>query len=161
MPVNKKGVKHKKTNNTLGTGLRIGWIKFIDEYFRNGYNGTQAYLKAYPRNNVRSASVQAQRILSYDSVREEIKYRLEAERCTDSFIVSGLRDIASRAKDDKTVLVPAVKSFEVLARIRNMIKPDGNNNFFETNIAIFNPVVDIKGKKDLDEIIEAKGRLIE
>jgi hypothetical protein len=55
-----------------------------------------------------------------------------------------------------------VRALETLARIKQMIKPDTFNlNFFETNMAIFQPIIDNESKKELDKIIEVQGKLIE
>lgn len=156
LPASKKDLKGLVIGK--GEGLRFEYIRFIDEYMKD-FNQTRAYMEVF-KTNRGTASNRGAELMKYEPVKAEIKARIEAQQVTDSFVVDGLREIATSYRGHKTI-GSAVRSYEILAKIRGMIKPDNQTNFFETNIAIFNPVVDIKGKKDLDEIIEAKGRLIE
>lgn len=79
----------KKKPKTMGKKAKAKAIEFVEEYLKNGRNGTRAYMKVYPDiTNPETAKVAASRLLtnvhvsSYLEEREEeirAKYRLTTD----------------------------------------------------------------------------------
>ena len=53
----------KYTYKQLEKELKESWKDFAKEYFRNGWNKVQAYMKAYPGSEYKSASACAAKLL--------------------------------------------------------------------------------------------------
>jgi len=152
--------KQKKLNNFDELRMKPEWSAFIDAYMKNGGNAQEAYREIKPEvKNTKSAQACGSRILSFSIVREEIENRLAMERVTDGFIYSGLRDIAVNFRGAKTIMA-AVKSYEILGKMRGLLIDTKRLQFTPGNPAICGPVV----ADDRKDILEAKvvgGGLIE
>ena len=59
--------------------LSVHDIRFINEYFTNGGNGTRAYMTVHPAVKYTSAEVCAHRLLSKDKIKEELARRTRYE----------------------------------------------------------------------------------
>lgn len=150
----------KKLSISGDEGLRFEWIRFIDEYMRD-FNGTRAYMEVFKVKSDPVAGAASSRLLNNPHVRNEICCRLNSQKVTEAVIIDSLWDIATRYRGAKTIGA-AVKSLELLARVRGMIKPETQvNNFFEGNVAVFQPIVDKEESKEMQNIIEVQGRLVE
>lgn len=68
--------------------LTLNQEEFINEYFRNGYNGTQAYLKVYGKRGKSiknaNAATAASILLRNEKVKEEVERRRQANRLENS-----------------------------------------------------------------------------
>jgi len=169
--IKKKGVKkpikttaEKEGLDISGEGLKLSWINFIDAYIANGGNGTKAYVKAYSTEekqiseNVARAA--APRLLANVSIREELNNRLKTQKCTDEFIISGLMGIAIDYRGAKTINA-AVKSYEILAKVRGLLVDTKKIAFTGENPAVFLPVYSKEEKEKFDKIKKDKQRIVE
>jgi hypothetical protein len=152
--------KQKKTQNFDELRMKPEWSRFIDVYMANGGNAAEAYMEIYPDlKNKETAQSCSSRLLGHAIVREEIANRLAMERVTDGFIYSGLRDIAIQYRGAKTIMA-AVKSYEILGKMRGLLIDTKRFQFTPGNPAICGPVV----ADDRKDILDAKvvgGGLIE
>ena len=152
----KKSIQHE--------GLKLIWIKFIDELFANGGKQARAYQKVFSpegkKMDIKTAGVMATRLLRNDNVQAEINYRLNAQRATDDFIKDGLVDIATRYRGEKTIR-SAVKSLEILAKMKGMLIDTKKIAFDTDNPAVFLGVYSPKEKEDFDKMKDNNQRLIE
>lgn len=156
MPKGKKKPKTKKPKEEEERkGLRNEWILFIDEYMRNGFNGTKAYEKVY-QVSYDVANASAPRLLANVSISEEIDHRLNASRVTDNFIIDGLAEIATEYRGAKTINA-AVKAYEILGKVRGMLVDTKKFVFNGDNPANVPPVVPADRAKSLDGIIKGGG----
>ena len=94
-------------------------IAFIDEYFLNGFNATQAYKSVYKKVTDASAAERGSKLLRNVNVAEEIARRqaVNAQKfeIKKEDLAKDLLDIKDRCKKD---LPPtAVKAIEVLNRM--------------------------------------------
>jgi hypothetical protein len=146
--------------NLKDEGLRYEWIRFIDEYLMD-FNGTRAYKVVFDEKMKSSVACScASKLLRNNNVRTEIQSRMAAQRVTRSAIIEKLWNIGCK-KSEQTINA-AQKALETLAKVHGMIKPEiQTNNFFEGNVAIFQPIVDPKRDKEFQKVIEAKGKVIE
>lgn len=145
-----KSIAEKEGIDIENSGLRLAWVKFIDEYMANGGNATQAYLKAYPESSEKAARAHAPRLVAIGSIREEINNRFETQRVTDDFIIAGLADIAVSFRTAKTIMA-AVKALEVLARIKGMLTDTKKVAFTAENPCIFPSLVKPENFKKFEE----------
>lgn len=143
-------------------GLLPNWIKFIDEYMSNGFNGTQAYLAVYKVKSARVASAASARLLGYVSVNEEIQYRLEAQRITDDAVVAETWRIATAAhlRTEKGA-GSQVSALRNLSEVKGMIKKDDTlrHVFDSEHLPVIRADYSDKRKKELEE--ESKKRIVE
>lgn len=156
--------KKTKTLVTLdieGAALPLEWQTFIDEYFNNGFNGTQAYLVAYPKTKPNVARVSAHHLLARPNIQEQIQYRLNAQEVTDDAIVAELWDCGKNYRGAKT-LGAAVQALTTLAKIKGLIKEgERGDKFFQTNYLVYAPVVRPEDVKKVQDVIAGAGRIIE
>lgn len=152
-----KSIAEKERMDMEDRGLRLAWITFIDEYIKNGGNGTKAYMVAYPDSSERSAKDNASRLIAKDSVRAEINNKLVSQTCTEEFITGSLVDIATRYRGEKTIMA-AVKCLEILSKIKGMLVDTKKIYFNGENPAVFPALVKKENKdkwdKETDRISE-------
>ena len=78
--------------------LRVNDLLFVNEYLRNGGNGTHAYLSIHPHAKADSARANAPAILAKASVQAELAARVRAVGgVTKDFIESSLLTYKQRA----------------------------------------------------------------
>lgn len=142
------------------SGLRIGWIKFVDAYIENGGNATKAYMSAYPNCSKRAARSCGSDLLAKPDILLELDNRLKSQRVTDEFISAGLFEIATEYRGAKTIMA-AVKSYEILAKMRGLLVDTKKIAFTDENPAVFEPVYDAKEKQEFDKIKKDKQRIVE
>jgi len=131
-------------------GLRLSWIKFIDEYIKNGGNGTEAYMSAYPESSKEAAKSSASDLLTNPNILEEINNKLGAQKVTEEFIVDGLRSIAVDYRGAKTIMA-AVKSYEILGKMKGMLVDTKKIAFTGDNPALFPALVKQENKEKWDK----------
>lgn len=147
----------KEKSIHVETRLRPEWSSFIDVYIANGFNATKAYLSVYKNVSPRTASSNAYRLLTNADIRKEIDARLQAQSITRDWVLANLKRLVDQ-RDDYT----AVKALEILARILGMIKPgEHGSDFFQQNIAVFQPIVTAAEKEEYEKMIAKSGRVIE
>ena len=149
--------KEKVIEGNGEKGLKPEWILFIDEYMRNGFNATRAYEKVY-KCSYKVANARGSVLLVNDSISKEIGYRLNSQRCTDDFIISGLMSIAIDYRGAKTINA-AVKSYEILGKVRGLLIDTKKIAFTGDNPALFPALVKADNAKKFAEE-EAKGERI-
>jgi hypothetical protein len=143
-----------------GKGLRLAWLKFIEAYISNGGNGTRAYQVAYPGTSDDTAGTNAARLLGNARIRAELNNKLGAQEVTEEFIVDGLKTIAVKYRGAKTIMA-AVKSYEILSKIKGMLVDTKKIAFTGDNPAVFLPVYNAKEKEEFDKIKKDKQRIVE
>ena len=135
-------------------GLKLSWVKFIDAYIENGGNGSKAYQKAYSTDEKQiSESVArsaAARLLTNVSILEEIDNKLTTQQCTEEFIVSGLVGIARDYRGAKTIMA-AVRSYEILAKVKGLLVDTKKIAFTGENPALFPALVKPDNKEKWDK----------
>jgi len=87
----------KVTYNCYMITLNEKQIQFCEEYVANGFNGSEAYSKAYRNENKNSCAVEAHRMLGDDRVVEKIKE-----------IEGGYRIIGHRVGIDKKMIMAII-----------------------------------------------------
>jgi len=140
-------------------GMRPTWRRFVDEYFKNGFNGKQAYLSVFPNCGETSAEANACRLLRNDKVVALIKRRLEAEEIDDEWVYDNLKKISKY--HDSFRIQAAVAATLGIAKARGMLNDNKKQAFTADNPAVFLPVYT---KEEMDEMMERRknmGRIIE
>jgi hypothetical protein len=156
-----KRTKNLVTIDIQGAALPLGWQTFIDEYFNNGFNGTQAYMVAYPNAKKTTASVNSVGLLAKANIQEQIQYRLNAQGVTDDAIVAELWDCGKTYRGADTIGA-AVQALTTLAKIKGLIKEgERSDKFFQTNYLVYAPMVKPENIKKVQDVIEGAGRIIE
>ncbi len=74
--------------------LSLKHKEFIDEYFINGFNGTLAYTKVYPKSSYEAARSSAADLLTIPNIKAEIAKRFEARAMPKEEVISRLSDMA-------------------------------------------------------------------
>ena len=141
-------------------GLKLSWITFLDEYIANGGNGMHAYLKAYPESSEDAARSSAPVLLAIPSVKAELRNKLEVQKCTDEFVKNGLMEIATLYRGAKTIHA-AVKSLEILGKMKGMLTDNHNYSFSGINPAQFLSPLSVEEKQKMDEDTKNLSRIVE
>jgi hypothetical protein len=141
-------------------GLLPKWLKFIDEYFANGFNGTRAYMKVYSVKNEKVARSAATRLLSYVSVNKEVQYRLQSQQVTDDAIIGELWDVARNYRGEKTIGA-AVSALQTLAKTKGMLTDVKKHVFDSNNPAVFNAPYSKEEAEKFKESADKLGRITE
>jgi hypothetical protein len=78
-------------SSSVPPALSVNDLLFINEYFRNGQNATQAYRSVHPKAKYDAAAVSANRLLKKAKIQQEIAQRVQHEAgVTKDFIESSL-----------------------------------------------------------------------
>jgi hypothetical protein len=165
MPYKRRMTKKESKGLVVGDGigLRPEWIRFIDEYMKD-FNQTRAYQLVFKIKKSSVASASSTRLLSYEPVRAEILARLKEQQITEGAIKCGLWDTINWCLKKPTASRAgvAIRGYEVLAKVKGMIRPDNNvNNFFDNRKVIFQPIVDKDRSEEFERLFQNKGNLIE
>lgn len=123
----------------------------IDEWFINGFNGTQAYLKIYTRAKERTAEANFRKIHAFTRIQDYIKLKqekaLEYSELTHKDI---LRELESFAMLDPTQIV----TVGAIEKITSSMDKDGNTSIStETEFGI--------KIRDFDELTDVQRRSIQ
>lgn len=160
---NKESIKDIKKAIKDG-GLKLSWIRFIDELLANGGKQAKAYKKVFSSKEKTvtdgTARTEASRLMRNPNILAELNNRLEVQRCTDDFVKNGLIDIATNYRGHKTINA-AVRSLEVLAKIKGMLIDNKKVAFTSDNPALFLPVYNKEDKKKFDKMKNNNERLVE
>jgi phage terminase small subunit len=101
---------------------------FIENYLANGYNGTQAYLQAYPDSSYDAARSSAPDLLAKPNIKSLIEKGKEATikrvQITKEELVQDLIDIKNSSKNDPKQKHNAIKSVEVISKMLGLNEPD-------------------------------------
>jgi hypothetical protein len=145
-------------------GLKLSWIRFIDEYIANGGNGTQAYMTVYNTKDhpikESTARVESSRLLRNPNILSELNNKMQASRITPEFIQQQLLSIGTKYRGAKTINA-AVKSFELLAKMQGLLIDTKKFGFDQNNPAVFQGFLSPGEKKDFDEVRDKKKRIVE
>lgn len=152
--------KSVKVFDPKGEGLRPGWVRFIDEYFKCEFNGTEAYMQAYPHcKNRKTAGVEACRLLKVPSIVEEIRYRLDSSRCTDDYVVSRLMHQSQFV--DSFRINAAVAATATLAKVRGLLVDTKKPSFSNENPAVFAAPFTKEEMEEMQTRRAKMGRIVE
>ncbi len=132
-------------------GLRLSWIRFIDELIANGGDQPAAYMKAYPDvKDERVASACATRLLKNDNVKEELNNKLSSQRATEDYIVERLMGLVELHFVGKGAIV-SVKALEILAKMKGLLVDTKKIAFTGDNPAVFPPLYSKEEKEAMDK----------
>ncbi len=141
-------------------GLRPSWFRFIDAYFNSNFNGTEAYMIAFPNcKNRKTAGVEACKLLKVPSIVEEIRYRLDSTRCTDEFVISRLMHQSQFV--DSFRINAAVAATATLAKVRGLLQDTRKPAFSNENPAVFAAPFTKEEMEKMQEQRAKMGRIIE
>lgn len=134
----------------------IDQMKFLDVYVASGFaNAWKSYMEAYPDCEEKSAKTSAYKLLKNPHIQKEIQARVRASRLTESSIVDYAVQYAENGLTDPKYALAGVKSMEMLAKYKGMMKDDINVHFSEKNPALFmNPLT----KEEMEEIAEKRAK---
>lgn len=141
-------------------GLKLSWITFIDAYIANGGNGQEAYKVAYPGVANTTARFNASRLLSNENIKEELRNRLEVQRCTDEWIKNKLMGLVELHYTGKGAIV-SEKALETLSKIKGMLIDTKNIAFTGQNPAQFLSAYSKEEKEKMDEESKKLSRIVE
>ena len=148
-----KSIQDKEGIEEEGQGLKLVWSKFLSEYVKLGCKDAgQAYKIAYNEPDMKAgvASANACRLLKHVNIREELNNILGAQKVTENFIYEGLRSIATKYRGAKTINA-AVRSYELLGKMRGMLTDTTKIAFDENNPALFPALVKAENKEKWDK----------
>lgn len=141
-------------------GLRPSWFRFIDAYFNSNFNGTEAYMVAFPNCKKRTtAGVEACKLLKVPSIVDEIRYRLDTQRCTDEYVISRLMHQSQFV--DSFRINAAVAATATLAKVRGLLQDTKKPAFSNDNPAVFMAPISDKEMADMKERRSKMGRIVE
>lgn len=132
-------------------------LAFIDEYFVNGFNGTNAYLSVYKGVAPDTARANASKLLANANIKAEIASRNAAisqkMQVTREDLIKDLIDIKENCK---TSFPPSsIKAIEVIAKMLGLNEPEKIQHSGEINIGLSVPGLDnapqIEDVDDLDD----------
>lgn len=97
----------------------------LEEYLKNGFNGTEAYLVAYPDVNRNTAKTNGSKVIKHPLVQAEImKYQMNNKKKNDieiSYIIENLMEIVESSKlDDKVDRISILKALDQLSKISGL-----------------------------------------
>lgn len=142
--------------------LPPNWVKFLDEYLSNGFNGTQAYLATYPDTKYKVANVEATKLLAKPSIQDQVRYRLDSQGITDEYALSATKFYIEKGMTEKEWAKSGSETLGNLLRVRGMIKEgERGDKFFQTNYLVYAPMVKPENIKKVQDVIEGAGRIIE
>ena len=75
-------------------GLSVRDLETLDEYFRNGYNATKAYLSTHPDSSYNAARSSAADFLARPNIKAEVARRLEEKHMSAEEAMERISDIA-------------------------------------------------------------------
>jgi hypothetical protein len=153
--------RQAETSEDNEKGLRFEWIKFIEEYLKNGRNGQEAYKVAYPNvkdDNVAKAA--ASRLLTNVNVKNEISYRLTAQTVTDDFIYDGFIYLYNKHRDGKMSAV-AQRSLEALGKMKGLMIDNKRVAFSGDNPANFPQLVAKENADKFKAEVDSGNRIAE
>lgn len=141
-------------------GISLFEHKFIDEWLKNGFNGTKAYLKLKPDVKESSARTLSSKILTKVNIQGEIKARFARQNVTESIIVQELFDIGTNYREEKE-LSAAVQALGILAKHMGMLTEDKKKEFTEEHPAMFLPPMSAERMEEMRKRRQNMGRLAE
>lgn len=90
-------------SETARSSLSVSNLLFIDEYLRNGRNGTRAYKTVHPNASLSTSATQASRLLDLPKITQELAHRIRYDGgITRELVESDLlfyRDLARQKED--------------------------------------------------------------
>lgn len=154
-------VKGKKivTFDPREEGMRISWRKFVDEYFKNGFNGTRAYMAVFPDVKENTAATEASLLLRNPKVVSLIRRKLDAEDVDDEWVIANLKEKASF--NDSFRIQAATAAVLGIAKIRGLLNDNKRQPFDSSNPAVFLPVYTAEERAKFDEQRQKMGRITE
>lgn len=169
-PVKSTAQKQKDEENKVDdvskikdSGLRLSWVRFIDALIANGGDQPAAYMAAYPDvKDAKVASAAATRLLKNVNVREELNNKLTSQKATEDYIVDRLMGLVELHFVGKGAIV-AVKSLEILAKMKGLLVDTKRVAFTGDNPAVFPSLyTDEEKKKMASELMgENSTRIVE
>ena len=126
---------------------------FIEIYLANGYNGTQAYLQAYPDSSYDAARSSAPDLLANPCIKNLIEKGREATikkvQITKEELVQDLIDIKNSTKTDPKQKHNSIKAVEVISKMLGMNEPDRIENK-HTHTFDISKIYDTEAQEDLE-----------
>ena len=92
---------------------------FVNEYIKNGGNGTQAVMKVYPVKSPEYAGTKANRLIKNDDVQQSIEEKAANQGVTHEVILQRFNSV-SEVEPEKVGIDAKLRATENLAKILNM-----------------------------------------
>lgn len=152
--------REEETPNVETSGLKLAWIKFLNEYIKNGGNGLQAYKVAYPGVTDNTAKVQASVLLTNPNVRIELNNKLEAQRVTEDSVTNMALWYAQEGMNNKDYSNPGMRAVEMLGKMKGMLIDTKKIEINSENPAFFQALMSKEEAEKIDEATKTS-RIIE
>lgn len=135
--------KEKKVTTLDEPDFLLSHEAFMEAYLRS-FNGTLAYMEAYPESTYDAASVSAHRLLRNDKIRAELERRFKSATMGKFEVLERLKAVANatlfpfvKVEDDGTVLFnfsdpDAKRHFHLIKKIKSRKKETFNKDNAET-----------------------------
>lgn len=116
-------------------------LAFIEEYFNNGFNGTQAYLAVYKGVSDETATVNASRLLGNANVKAEIERRQQENKLKYEIDREEIIEITKRImKDNEKTMPPfSLKAIEILNKMGGLNAAEKHDHTVRTEQPLFGP----------------------
>jgi len=159
--INSTAQKEENNPNIETSGLKLSWVRFLNEYIKNGGNGKNAYKAVFPDvKNDNVASVQASILLKNPNVRAELNNKLEAQMVTEESVTNMALWYAKAGMIDKNYSNSGMRAVEMLGKMKGMLVDTKKIEFNGNNPAIFTPLMTKDDAEKIDEATKTS-RIIE
>ena len=116
-------------------------LAFLDEYFVNGMNGTQAYLSVYKGVTEETARTNSSRLLTNANVKAEFERRQEEIRLKYEINKDEIVEITKRIMKDNEKSMPpfSLKAIEILTKLGGLNAAEKHDHTIRTEQPLFGP----------------------
>jgi len=116
-------------------------LAFVEEYFNNGFNGTQAYLAVYKGVAESTATVNSSKLLSNANIKAEIEKRQQENKLKYEIDRDEIVEITKRImkENEKTMPPFALKAIEILNKMGGLNAAEKLDHTIRTEQPLFGP----------------------
>lgn len=131
-PKKEKFIKPNEKNTVLDSHR-----SFVNEYFKNGFNGRKAYMAIRPDVTEGTAGTEATRLLKNPKVRELIERKQEVADIDDNYVLDLMKAYARNGVNNPKFANAGAKAVELLGKTRGMLTDTKKIVFDANNPAVF------------------------
>jgi phage terminase small subunit len=116
-------------------------LAFLDEYFVNGFNGTQAYLSVYKGVSEDTARANASKLLAHTNVKVEFERRQAEIKAKYEIDKDEIIEITKRIMKDNEKIAPpfSLKAIEILTKMGGLNAAEKHDYTIKTEQPLFGP----------------------